>query len=206
MFGSSAYLSLIYTHIYKLNQVLRLNSSIKNETRDTYATNLGIHYKIRRLFEDAVKENPYSLQLWILYLKFEISYSNCSHDRVLYIYYQSIKSLPFCKTLYKLAVEFLPDKYNEIMRLLYTKEIRTYLPIQELNILLEPIKNRNELMDEEEEDDHKTIKQPNYSSEQSMISSESSSDSSTESSQQSDAEDELQPFDSVKFTINEHNE
>lgn len=205
MLGSSAYLSLIYTHIYKLNQVLRLNSSIKSETRDTYATNLGIHYKIRRLFEDAVKENPYSLQLWILYLKFEISYSNCSHDRILYIYYQSIKSLPFCKTLYKLAVEFLPDKYNEIMRLLYTKEIRTYLPIQELNILLEPIKDRNELMDEEEEDDYKTI---NYSSEESMISSKISSDSesSTESSQQSDAEDELQPFDSVRLTIDEHNE
>lgn len=182
--------------------MLRLNSSIKSETRDTYSTNLGIHYKIRRLFEDAVKENPHSLQLWILYLKFEICYSNCSHDRILYIYYQSIKSLPFCKTLYKLAVEFLPDKYNETMRLLYTKEIRTYLPIQELNILLEPIKDRNELMDEEEEDNDR-YKIMNYSSGQS-ISSKSliDSENSNESSPKSDTDDDSL-LESVKSDIDE---
>jgi hypothetical protein len=119
------------------------------------------------------------VQLWILYLKFEISYTNCSNDRILYVYYQSIKSLPFCKTLYKLAVEFLPEKYNEIMKLLYTKEIRTYLPIQELNILLEPIKNRNEIFNEkeEEEDNYEKMNNDNGSSKSFTSLIESSSNS-----------------------------
>ena len=43
----------------------------------------------------------------------------------------------------------LPEKYNELMSLLYVKEIRLYLPIQELNILLEPIKTRSDLLNEE---------------------------------------------------------
>jgi hypothetical protein len=37
------------------------------------------------------------------------------------------------------------------MSLLYLKEIRLYLPIQELNILLEPIKDKSKLFDEEYE-------------------------------------------------------
>ena len=35
------------------------------------------------------------------------------------------------------------------MSLLYVKEIRLYLPIQELNILLEPLKTRSDLLNEE---------------------------------------------------------
>jgi len=129
------------------------------------------------------------VQLWILYLKFEISYTNCSNDRILYVYYQSIKSLPFCKTLYKLAVEFLPEKYNEIMKLLYTKEIRTYLPIQELNILLEPIKNRNEIFNEKEEEEDNYEKMNNDSG--SSKSFTSLIESSSNSLQTSEDEDNL---------------
>jgi hypothetical protein len=48
------------------------------------------------------------------------------------------------------TIKVLPEKYNEIMRLMFVKEIRLYLPIQELNVLLEPIRGPNE---ETESDD-----------------------------------------------------
>ena len=119
------------------------------------SSDLGLHYEIRRLFDEALKTNTRSLHLWMHYLKFEIKYGNMEgagfSQRILSIYYQSIKNLPYCKVIYTLAVRHLPDKYNELMGLLANKEIRVYLPIQELNILLEPIKNRNEIDLNEEE-------------------------------------------------------
>ena len=51
------------------------------------------------------------------------------------------------------AVKYLPEKYNEIMNLFFNNEIRVYLPIQELNILLEPIRRRDEPSLEEERDE-----------------------------------------------------
>ena len=48
------------------------------------------------------------------------------------------------------TIKFFPEKYNEIMRLMFVKEIRLYLPIQELNVLLEPLRGPNE---ESESDD-----------------------------------------------------
>jgi hypothetical protein len=48
------------------------------------------------------------------------------------------------------TIQYLPEKYNEIMRLMFVKEIRFYLPIQELNVLLEPLRDPNE---ENESDD-----------------------------------------------------
>ncbi len=65
------------------------------------------------------------------------------------------------------------------MKLLYTKEIRTYLPIQELNILLEPIKNRNEIFNEkeEEEDNYEKMNNDNGSSKSFTSLIESSSNS-----------------------------
>ena len=48
------------------------------------------------------------------------------------------------------AISYLPNKLIEIIQLLYNKELRIYLPIEELNILLEPIKTRGELEKEEE--------------------------------------------------------
>lgn len=155
-----------------------MTGSIKNNAQDTYATNLGIHYKIRRLYEEALKHNPHSLQLWAFYLKFEITYANCSNNRILHIYYQSIKDLPYNKHLYKLAVEYLPEKYNEIMTLLYNKEIRVYLPIQELNILLEPMKSRDEIGDDDNRDE-KQMELGTYSSDEpESLSEETETDSS----------------------------
>jgi len=178
--SASLYLTLIYTYIYKLDKVLELKDSVKTNLKDTYSTNLGIHYKIRRLFESALKLQPHSLQLWLFYLKFEIVYANCSAERILYIYYQSIRSLPYCKRLYTLAVENLPEKYNEIMQLLYDKEMRVYLPIQELNILLEPIRRQGEGGEEETDEEVGKNGSGNGSSRRSDSSSSSGSSSELE--------------------------
>jgi len=50
----------------------------------------------------------------------------------------------FKKELYTNAIQCLPQKYNEIIRMLFNKEMRTYLPIEELNLLLEPIPSYDE--------------------------------------------------------------
>lgn len=47
----------------------------------------------------------------------------------------------------------MPDQYNEIMNVLYAREMRTYLPIQELNVLLEPIQNPSEISRDDEDRD-----------------------------------------------------
>ena len=44
------------------------------------------------------------------------------------------------------------------MTLLYDKEIRVYLPIQELNLLLEPIKHKSEHNESTEEEDDEVIR------------------------------------------------
>ena len=75
------------------------------------------------------------------------------------------------------------------MKLLYTKEIRTYLPIQELNILLEPIKNRNEIFNEKEEEEDNYEKMNNDSG--SSKSFTSLIESSSNSLQTSEDEDNL---------------
>ena len=49
------------------------------------------------------------------------------------------------KIFYLYATKYVPDQYNEIMNVLYTREMRTYLPIQELNVLLEPIQDPNQV-------------------------------------------------------------
>jgi hypothetical protein len=43
------------------------------------------------------------------------------------------------KMLYLSVVKYLPEKYIEVMNLLSNREIRINLPVQELNILLEPL-------------------------------------------------------------------
>lgn len=50
------------------------------------------------------------------------------------------------------TIRFLPEKYNEIMRLMFVKEIRFYLPIQELNVLLEPLRGPNEEIESDDDE------------------------------------------------------
>ena len=189
---SSVWLALIYTHIYKLEQVLKVNSSVKTEAVSVQpkSSDLGMHYEIRRLFDEALKTNSKSLHLWMLYLKFEFKYGNTEdagfNQRILSIYYRSIKNLPYSKVIYTLAVRCLPDKYNELMGLLANKEIRVYLPIQELNILLEPIKNRNEIDLNEEESDSDS----NMSISDNVDSIKNSNENTDESESETETEDE----------------
>jgi hypothetical protein len=169
-YSTTFWLSLIYTHLYKLEQVLKLNN--ENGLQVNLAKNLGIHHEIRRLFVDAIKYNSKSLLIWMFYMKFEILYGDS--NKIISVYYQSIKNLPYNKDLYLLAVEYLPEKYNEIMSLLYNKEVRVYLPIQELNILLEPIKNKNEQDFIEDSESFDESSNESYNSEQIEVQSEKS--------------------------------
>lgn len=59
--------------------------------------------------------------------------------------------LLLAQIFYLYAVKYQPEQYNDIMSILYGKELRVYLPIQELNVLLEPIKDPSELDKEMEE-------------------------------------------------------
>ncbi|RNA16691.1 NRDE2 -like protein, partial [Brachionus plicatilis] len=60
-------------------------------------------------------------------------------DKISFVFYRSIQNLPFIKQFYLYSVEFMPEKYNEVILLMDKKELRFLFPIQELNILLEPI-------------------------------------------------------------------
>ena len=50
-------------------------------------------------------------------------------------------------------MKYLPEKFNEIMSLLSNKEIRVRLPVEELDMLLEPIKSKNQVAEEEDSSD-----------------------------------------------------
>ena len=46
----------------------------------------------------------------------------------------------------------MPDKYIEVMSVLANREIRVRLPIEELNLLLEPITSKQDEEDQEDSD------------------------------------------------------
>lgn len=82
----------------------------------------------------------------------------------------------------------LPEKYNELMSLLYVKEIRLYLPIQELNILLEPIKTRSDLLNEEFEQARLSLIDLNATSSEDEDNEEEDEEENNESEKSSDDE------------------
>lgn len=113
----------------------------------------GIHNKIRRLFEKAILLSPKNIILWEKYFDFEIFVKNLKQnvpDKINFVYYRSIQNLPFIKKFYLYSIEFLPEKYNEIIKLMEKKELRFLFPVQELNILLEPIDKMSEIVEENE--------------------------------------------------------
>ena len=67
--------------------------------------------------------------------------------------------------MYLEAVEYLPEKFNEIVGLISNKEIRVRIPVEELDMMLEPIKSKNdetrinedEVDNEIKEDDHNVV-------------------------------------------------
>jgi hypothetical protein len=110
---SIIWLSLIYTYFYRLHRAI---SSIESSSlihgshvdeKSIMASNLGIHHQIRRLLQQALRMNSKSIQLWLHFLKFEVNLINNraklelnledSKRKLLYIYYQSVRSMPYCK-------------------------------------------------------------------------------------------------------------
>jgi hypothetical protein len=190
---------LIYSHLNKLDKIFEKtedgNESINISLFNKDIQQHGHQHKIRRLFDNALKQNPKSLQLWLFYFKFEHIFLEQNklylnknqlkniQNRILYIYYQSIRNLPYCKIFYMNGVKCIPDKYIEIMNLLSNREIRVCFPIQELNMLLEPIKKSGE-SDIEDEDD---LKEENSYSQ--SISDDAEGNSQNE--KESDDEEEL---------------
>ena len=117
-------------------------------------------HQTRRLFQRAVQLCPQSLDTWLSYLQFEYDFvqaatnsgnviskaqSDVMHNRLAFVYYQTLRNLAHCKLAYTSCVRSLPDKYIELMRIMADKEVRVYLPIHELNMLLEPIVPPGEL-------------------------------------------------------------
>lgn len=95
--SSTVWLSLIFSNVSKLERIL-------NSLEHHKQTNIGVHNQIRRQFDQALKLNSRSVQLWVFYLKFELKYAERKDDwykkRFLYIYYQSIRNLPYSKVGY----------------------------------------------------------------------------------------------------------
>lgn len=75
------------------------------------------------------------------------------------------------------AIQHLPQKYNEIIRILFNKEMRIYLPIEELNLLLEPIPRMDEGEEDESNDDNISTARSEQENESDITSSMSSDDS-----------------------------
>lgn len=89
---------------------------------------------------------------------------------------------------YLYGTKYLPDQYNEIMNLLYSREMRTYLPIQELNILLEPVQDPSQI----------TIDQENKSSDEEEEEEESNDESTRNNDEEPNREeDEIDSDDSL---------
>ncbi|RXG61097.1 Protein NRDE2-like protein [Armadillidium vulgare] len=51
--------------------------------------------------------------------------------------YRALHSCPFAKCLYLDCISFLPEKMDEIFRMMTEKGIRIRLPLEELDLLLE---------------------------------------------------------------------
>ena len=80
----------------------------------------------------------------------------------------------------------MPEKYNEILNLMEGREIRACLPIQELNILLEPLVSQKQLLEMEMRTEEDTVSVATKSSE-----SEIEIDDEEEESDNDDDDDSL---------------
>jgi hypothetical protein len=102
-------LGSIFVYLKKIENIIQSNNKPSSTNGPILlASNLGIKHQIRREFDQALRINPKSFQLWFLYLKFETNFNiierkllnNSQNDqsdfqnRLLSIYYQSIRNLP----------------------------------------------------------------------------------------------------------------
>lgn len=101
----------IASHLIRVERIVR-----GNNYQDFSASTLGVSHQIRRLFDYYVQINPKSPHLWLLYFMFESSVAlssgsavdpnlielsststSKSSKRLLSVYYQSVRSLPYFK-------------------------------------------------------------------------------------------------------------
>jgi DNA-directed RNA polymerase delta subunit len=101
-------------------------------------------------------------------------------------------------------VETLPDKYNDIMNLMGNRELRACFPIQELNILLEPVQKASDI--EYVFDESRSKRTPLASDEDEATADDSSTSQSEVESESSlievDDDDEADSDDSVASVAN----
>ncbi|KAB7497482.1 Protein NRDE2-like protein, partial [Armadillidium nasatum] len=107
-------------------------------------------HQLKSLLESAVtsdvgKNCPV---LWRIYLRL-ISMMKREKDLV-NVAYRALHSCPFAKCLYLDCISFLPEKMDEILRMMTEKGIRIRLPLEELDLLLEEEKEDFEAEETEE--------------------------------------------------------
>ncbi|XP_077123740.1 nuclear exosome regulator NRDE2 isoform X1 [Ranitomeya variabilis] len=111
----------------------------RGETGDVFTVlpETGLSNRIQALFERGLSTEPGSqcLLLWRMYLHFTVS--QAQRDRGRGLFYKAIQSCPWAKALYLDAVEYFPDRLQEIIDLMTEKDLRVRLPLEELDLLLE---------------------------------------------------------------------
>ncbi|XP_063295561.1 nuclear exosome regulator NRDE2 [Pelobates fuscus] len=97
----------------------------------------GLSNRIKALFEHALRSDYGSKcpLLWRMYLHFMVSLGHLERGRGLF--YKAIQNCPWAKVLYMDAVEYFPEKLQEIIDLMAEKELRVRVPLEELDLLLE---------------------------------------------------------------------
>ncbi|KAM4013694.1 nuclear exosome regulator NRDE2 [Anomaloglossus baeobatrachus] len=111
----------------------------RGESGDVYTVlpETGLSNRIQALYERGLstEQGARSLLLWRMYLHFTVSQGQMDRGRGLF--YKAIQSCPWAKVLYLDAVEYFPDRLQEIIDLMTEKELRVRLPLEELDLLLE---------------------------------------------------------------------
>jgi hypothetical protein len=96
-------LTLITSDLYRFNKI---QNNIKKfdysadefSIDETLITSFGFHNQLRKRFEKMLEYLPESVGLWSLYFRFEYLYAkDLNNNKLVYIYYQSIRNLPFEK-------------------------------------------------------------------------------------------------------------
>ena len=122
--------ALIYSNIYKMKNIVNklINNSNNNdliEQKSILITNLGIHHIIRRQFNEGLNLLPKSIPFWLYYIQFEyfilknqlknnknnekINFSQF-FNKIIFIYYQSVRNIPYCKVINNLYNKFIIKK------------------------------------------------------------------------------------------------
>jgi hypothetical protein len=135
--------------------------------------------------------------LFFMDLIFYFEHHFCSIEYTI----QSLRNLPYCKQFYIDGIKCLPDNYLEIMNVMSNREIRVYFPIQELNLLLEPIKRPGEL-DQDQVEPTSDRDESNDESLESLSARRETSDESDDEENDDDAGSTVSSFNSCCSSTN----